>query len=338
MSLGGLKKPWKTIYVATWLFALALVTWTLLQLPLAEMAARIGRLTASDYLRWAAINCLVLYLLIKRWQVLADSLDAPLTPGFLFRLRQSGSTINFVTPGPHLGGEPLQIYWLHRYCSLSMHRAVAVLGLDRFMETGTNTAVLLAGVLILLGSSVAPIADWLEISALLAAVLVLLSIGSAMILRHPDWLAARFRRLAQSWMTSGRLERSERGWVALVELLRNAFKTRRQQLWLALLLSIAGWGALLLELFVLLSYLEIAPSVFQLITIMVGMRLAMLLPVPGGIGTIEASVLWSFNLLGLPLTAAAGLIALMRLRDAIMLLIGLACLASFQQPLKQAQQ
>jgi uncharacterized membrane protein YbhN (UPF0104 family) len=56
----------------------------------------------------------------------------------------------------------------------------------------------------------------------------------------------------------------------------------------------------------------------------------MLLPLPGGIGTVEASVLWSFNTLGLPASAAIGLIALMRLRDAIMLLAGLLSLRLLQ--------
>jgi uncharacterized membrane protein YbhN (UPF0104 family) len=67
------------------------------------------------------------------------------------------------------------------------------------------------------------------------------------------------------------------------------------------------------------------------VLIMVAMRLAMLLPVPGGLGTIEGSVVWSFGLLGLPLAAAGGLIALSRLRDAVMLLIGFVCMGSFKR-------
>jgi len=74
--------------------------------------------------------------------------------------------------------------------------------------------------------------------------------------------------------------------------------------------------------------LGVQPDFLNLVMIMVGMRLAMLLPVPGGIGTIEASLLWSFSLLGLPVAAAATLIALIRLRDAVVLIIGLLCLGS----------
>ena len=56
------------------------------------------------------------------------------------------------------------------------------------------------------------------------------------------------------------------------------------------------------------------------------MRLAFLLPLPGGIGTLEAALFLAFQYLSLPATAAIGVIALMRLRDAVVLMAGLGCL------------
>ena len=64
---------------------------------------------------------------------------------------------------------------------------------------------------------------------------------------------------------------------------------------------------------------------FDLTTFMVlftAVRLAFLLPLPGGIGSVEAGLFWAFSALALPLPAAAGLIALMRLRDVLVLLFG----------------
>ena len=64
--------------------------------------------------------------------------------------------------------------------------------------------------------------------------------------------------------------------------------------------------------------------------ILVAMRLAFLLPLPGGIGTLEASLFWVFQILGLPLTVAISVMALMRLRDAITLVIGLYCVRALR--------
>lgn len=338
---------WYGLTLTLWLLALALAGWTLKQLPLQDIATQLGLLAWRDWLLWSLVNIAILYLAVKRWQLLGQALQAPLSLALLFRLRQAGSAVSFLTPGPHFGGEPLQLYWLNRHCHTPMHRAVAMLGLDRFMETGTNIAVLLAGVLLLLGTTILPVHEWLQVSATLAGVLAVMLIAAALVVRHPNWLAKCFRPLTQRWQTerpavaddahsntgSERDQESEKGgWQALVDLLKGALSKHQLRLWLALLLSLLGWGALLLELVVLLRFLGLSPTPTDIVLIMVGMRLAMLLPVPGGIGTIEASLLWSFNYLGLPVSAALGLIALMRLRDALMLLIGLACLWSFHRP------
>ncbi|MEX1198929.1 MAG: lysylphosphatidylglycerol synthase transmembrane domain-containing protein [Pseudohongiellaceae bacterium] len=321
---------WRYLTALLWLLALSLAAWTLWQLPLGNILSSLGLLGWNDWLLWLTVNIIILYLAVKRWQLLGLALEAPLSLTRLFTLRQAGSAVSFLTPGPHFGGEPLQLYWLCRHCHLPLHRAVAMLGLDRFMETGTNIAVLLGGVLLLLGTTILPVGEWLQISAILAALLSALLVAALLVLRHPAWLAARFRPLAQRWRRRGEPEDTESGWLALVDLLRRALSNHRPRLWMALLLSVGGWGALLIELVLLLHFLGVSPTVTDIVVIMVGMRLAMLLPVPGGIGTIEASLLWSFRLLGLPVSAAAGLIALIRLRDALVLLIGLGCLASFQ--------
>ncbi len=327
------RRHWKHLNLLLWILAFCLAAWTLRQLPLAEIAARLGRLTLRDILPWVLVNFTILYLAVWRWQLLARALETPLSVTRLFRLRQAGSAVSFVTPGPHFGGEPLQLYWLHRLCRIPLHRAVAVLGLDRFLETGTNLSVLLVGVLLLLYTANSPESEWLQIAAILSSAIAALLIAAALIVSHPAWLAERFRQLAQRWQSDTRPYRHEAGWVALIDLVRKTLTGQRLRLGVALLLALIGWGALVLELIMLLRFFELSPGYHGIVLILVGMRLAMLLPLPGGIGTIEASLLWSFSVLELPIPAAAGLIALMRVRDAVILLIGLGCLYSLQRPL-----
>jgi uncharacterized membrane protein YbhN (UPF0104 family) len=163
-------------------------------------------------------------------------------------------------------------------------------------------------------------------------------IAATLVVKHPDWLANRFRPLAQRWQAAveNRHEMVSNnepgGWLLLVNLLKGALNVNQPRLWLALLVSMVGWVALLVELTLLLGFLGLSVTPSDVVLIMVGMRLAMLLPMPGGIGTIEASLLWSFSFLGLPVSAAIGLIALIRLRDVLILLVGLGCLWSFHQP------
>jgi len=320
------------LVLALWGLALALVAWTLGQLPLGEMFVRLAQLDWQDYLWWSLTNVLILALAVKRWQALAFALHANLGMSWLFRLRQAGGAVSFITPGPQFGGEPLQLFWLNRHARLPLHQAIAVLGLDRLLETGTNIAVLLAGVLLMVGTAIMPVAQWLQVAAVLLLILGALVTTTLVIIHHPGWLAERFRRIASHWQSDKPPEGNTAGWEQLAALLRQAVVQERPRLWLASGLAIAGWGLLLFELLLLLRFLGLSVTVADLILIMLGMRLAMLLPAPGGIGTVEASLFWSFSFLGLPLSAAAGVIALTRLRDVVILLIGLGCLAGLQRP------
>ena len=329
---------WKYLALLLWLLALLLAAWTVRQLPVGDIISRLNLLSWHQSLLWLLVNIIILYIAVKRWQVLGQALGSHLSLTRLFQLRQAGSAISFLTPGPHFGGEPLQLYWLHQYCRLPLHRAVALLGMDRFIETGTNIAVLLAGVLMLFTTTLLPAEDWLQIVTILATVLTVMMIMATLVLRHPGWLAAQFRPMAQRWrQRSGMQDERDNasGWQALVALLRSTLSQHRPQLWLALLMSLGTWAALLCELVLLLNFMGLSPSWHDTVLIMVGMRLAMFLPVPGGIGTVEASLLWSFRVLGLPVSAAAGLITLIRLRDATVLLIGLTCLVSIRGKLKK---
>jgi hypothetical protein len=76
----------------------------------------------------------------------------------------------------------------------------------------------------------------------------------------------------------------------------------------------------------MLGFFELPLDFSDFLVILIAMRLAFLLPLPGGIGTLEAALFWAFQYLSLPVAAVMGLIALMRLRDAIILLAGLWCL------------
>ena len=309
-----------------WLAALLLAAWTLAQLPFAAIGQTLGTLTLADSLAWLLLNAAILAAAAWRWRQLALALCTSLPLFTLLRLRLAGSTVNFLTPGPHLGGEPLQLYWLYRLYGLSLQRAMLVLGLDRFFELGTNFTVLLTAVALLALSSTLALQDSLQVALFLLLVLIVLGVCARLVLQQPAWLTARLQQVAQRWQQHPRLQQIDSHWQQLGSGLRAAIDTQQPRLWQALVLSLLGWLLLVSELALLLHYAGVTPTPARLLLIMVAMRLAMLLPTPGGLGTVEAALLWSFQLLQLSPAAAIGLMALIRLRDAVVLIAGLWCL------------
>jgi len=89
----------------------------------------------------------------------------------------------------------------------------------------------------------------------------------------------------------------------------------------ALLVSLLGWLLIMAEYGLMLRFLGLELTAVQTIAMLTAARIAFLLPLPGGLGTLEASQVLTLTLLGFD--PAAGLSAglLIRARD-----VGLASL------------
>jgi len=316
--------------VILWLAALTLAGWTLRQLPLADIGNSLRGLSPLQWIFWAVLNGVVMTLSTARWQGFVRMLGDRLALWPLLLNRMAGQTVSFLTPGPQFGGEPLQIFWLCRQHGVPVHRAVLALSLDRFFELWVNFAVLLGGVSLLLLTQLVPEQDWRNTLLLLGLLVLALPLIGVLILRQPEWVVTRLGRVAARWEQHPRLQefgsRVGNHWQALRQDLQRAVREEGSTLLVGLLLSVLGWVFILGELRALLWFLDVQVATGDFVLLFVGIRLAMLLPLPGGIGTIEAAVLWTFALLDLSAVDALGLIALMRLRDATILVFGLLSL------------
>lgn len=324
-----MKRLLKILGIVLWISALALVASVLRHLPFDAIITAVASLTAINWAIWIGANAAVILLLTCRWQVLVHLLRAQVALLTLLQIRQGGQAATFLMPGPHIGGEPLQLYWLCTRCRLPLPTAILALGLDRLFELGLNALVFAGSVMLLLLTPALRIPDWQQgVGALVALVIVLLLLVKTL-QSKPQWLARHFDRFAQHWREHERLSQFAQQWQAHWQQVRTEFQqalaSEKRRLLAAAFLSALGWLAMLAELALLMSFLGLTPSLFEVVLVVVAMRAALLLPAPGGIGPVEAALLWVFQLLDLPLTSAAALIALMRLRDVVILLIGLAC-------------
>ncbi|MDT4292026.1 lysylphosphatidylglycerol synthase transmembrane domain-containing protein [Methylomonas sp. MO1] len=320
----------RALPILLWVPALLMVGAVLSQLPLATITLTIGTLSFNQWLAWIGLNLAIILLAAQRWWVLSNVLKLPVGVGQLLMIRQAGQAVSFITPGPQFGGEPLQIFWLHKRCHLPLHGALLTLGLDRFYELWINFSILVLAVLLLLASPVGAVTNWREILLVLAGILLALSLFGWFILKRPERVLAWLNRLARRWQHHPRLQHIETHWHHLGSDLKATVASGKAALCKAFLLSLCGWAGLLLELWLLLGVFDLALDMSTFLVILVAMRLSFLLPLPGGIGSLEAALFWAFQYLSLPADAAIGLIALMRLRDAIILIGGLGCLRLLQ--------
>lgn len=322
----------KWVITLLWLIAMGLVSWTLTQLPLNELLNSIAGIARSKLAIWAAANIVIILIFNFRWWIFCRCLDIPIYFLQLLFIRQAGQTISFITPGPQFGGEPLQIYWLWHHGQVALHKALLALGMDRFFELWINFSILISGVALLMTSSANATADWGKILITLAGLAVLMSLIGWALLKQPQWISRRVNNATQRWQSHRYLHHIQTQWNFLSEDLSRSLKHKKKYFVFTLLLSLIGWGGLLIELQLILWMAKANTDLIGFLLLFVAMRLALLLPLPGGIGTLEAAVFWVFHYLNLPMETTLSVIALMRLRDVAVVVFGLACVGVLQKP------
>jgi uncharacterized protein (TIRG00374 family) len=309
-----------------WLVSLVLVVWIFKSLPLDAIIAALRGLSLWQWLAWVGVNVAILLIYVQRWRCLTYAAGLDIDFRALFMLRQAGQSISFITPGPQFGGEPFQVYWLWKKFSSSGPQALLSVLLDRFYELWINFALLFLGIIVLMLTPALGLTDWSALAMILALVVLGLTWSGWFLVSHQGKLSGWIKKLGQRWQHNQLLQRIDAHWDELAERLRLLIRTRKSDLSLALFLALLGWGGMIFEIWMLLYFFAIKPDFSTLVLIVVGMRLAFLLPLPGGVGSLEAGIFWCFAILGLPMAGAGAMIAMIRLRDAIVLLVGFLAL------------
>lgn len=127
----GRKKSWRWLLgllglVMAW-YALKGVAWTTVW----DLLSRLSPLAISIIV---AINLLMLPLMTARWWLFLRSLGEPVGLLSICAYRIAANAVNYLTPGPHFGGEPLSVYLLHHRQGTSLSSAVTSVAVDRLLE------------------------------------------------------------------------------------------------------------------------------------------------------------------------------------------------------------
>jgi len=317
---------YKLIQSLTLMFGVILAAVVLSQLPVSSIKHSVSGLSVSQWLAWTVLNLIIIAAYGLRWFVLIKPLNLSVNYFQLLLIRQAGQAISFITPGPQFGGEPLQVFWLWKKFSSPGQSALLAVALDRFYELWVNFVVLLFGILILLSSPAVNYADWKSLGGILILLITLLTLMGWILIHKRQRVAGWIKRLVSRWKLNANLHDLDTHWNSMSRQLEDIVTQNKRILVLAFIVSILGWVGMLMEIGLLLSFFKISLSFSSFVFLLVAIRLAFLLPLPGGIGTLEAAVFWAFLSLELPATAAIGIIALMRLRDGVVLIANIASL------------
>ena len=321
---------WLLIVLALALFAAVLRT-----VPLAETWAVLRRLRPLQMAALVAANSLVLVTFSGRWWVILRAQGQRIPYRALVGYRLAAFGVSYFTPGPQFGGEPLQVYLTTRRGGVPVPVAVAAVALDKTVELVANFAFLAAGLAVVLALQGRGLPALLPASAQPQAIggaALLLALPVAVLIalwagRHP--LSAPANTLAAA-VPRGRPQLARLAITLRAAEAQVAAFCRQSPgaLAAALAISAVSWAALIGEYWLTLQFLGARPTAGQTVAALTAMRLAFLLPLPGGLGALEASQVLVFAALGFSPALGAALSLLIRARDITLGAAGLAWAAA----------
>ncbi|MCA9921300.1 MAG: flippase-like domain-containing protein, partial [Anaerolineales bacterium] len=237
--------------------------------------------------------------------------------------------VSYFTPGTQFGGEPVQVLLVEREHQVPRTTAVAAVTLDKTLELLVNFAFLTAGITAVLqsrlfGSRLGAELMWPSLGLLALPGLLWIAIwrGWMPISRVVGWLA--------SWSVWGKRPFRQHTLNRLVAGIRTSeaeatrlFQNAPLTLWAAFVISIVGWLLMIAEYWLMLTYLGIDLTPLQAVALLTAARIAILMPLPGGLGTLEASQVFALSAMGQNSGAGLSISVLIRARDVLLGLFGL---------------
>lgn len=307
-----------------WLTAVFLFWFVLRTVSLAETWALLRGLGGWQLALLMLANGSVLLLMNGRWWLILRGQGYVIPYLTLAAYRLAGAGLSYVTPGPQFGGEPLQVLLIEQNYAMPRTTAVAAITLDKTLELIVNFSFLVGGIFVvwqtrLLGN----VAGWQTA----VFPLLLLTIPFIFLLSFwQDWrLLTRCLQLPLHWLRSQKwahpLQKLQQGLATSEKQLHHLCRQHPRTLLLAFLISCLGWTALMAEFWLMLTLLGLPVTLMEMIVILTAARVAILLPLPGGVGTLEASQLLAFTAFGFAPAAAISFSLLIHARD-----VALACL------------
>lgn len=317
-----------------WLaLALALLWLTLRAVNLAEVWDYLRHLQPGQLLLLLAVNVAVLATFSARWWLLLYAQGYALPYHNLIAYRLATFAVSYFTPGPHFGGEPLQVYLVTARHKVPVSVSIAAVVLDKVLEMLANFTFLTLGVLFVLRLQVLPgVSD----EQMLAASLLLLSLPIMVLVAlwlgwHPlstvlGWIDRGWHRVA-GWRGRNPSALTESAFYRTVRQSEEQSTLLCRQhpfiLLLALGASALSWAAIVAEFWFMTGVLGLGLTLPEAVAALLAARVAILLPLPAALGALEASQALAMRALGQSPAAGVSLSLLIRGRDVFLGVVGL---------------
>lgn len=292
----------------------ALLYFALRNAPLTDIWQTLKQLTIGQIAIIIVLNTLVIASMTARWWIIvrAENPSVPFLPLVGYRLSVFG--LSYFTPGPQVGGEPLQVIYLQKNHGLSFARATSAVIMDKLLEFLVNFILIGVGAWAIIRVGLVSVNGISSNLSLIAAGIILLIWPIV----HIILLYKGIRPISGILLWLPFISNKHAGirLITVSERMASAFCQKHvRPMFLAVGVSLLSILGIVIEYYLMVSFLGMAINTTQIFAALTAMQVAFLMPLPGGLGALEASQVFALGVFGQPASAAISLTLLMRARD-----------------------
>ena len=282
--------------------------------PIAEIWETLEQLKLWQLGSILLINAFVIACITARWWIIvrAENPSVPFLPMIGYRL--SVFAVSYFTFGPQVGGEPLQVIYLQRNHGLTFARAASAVILDKLLEFLVNFVLIGVGAwAIVRAGLISENGSRFTLSLIVvAAALLGTPLVYAILLYNGNHPISRIMTSLPFIQKKSKTVRL----IVVAEQMASTFCRKHVRAMLsAILVSFAAIAGIAIEYFLMVSSLGMQINAIQIFAGLTAMQIAFLMPLPGGLGALEASQVFALGAFGQSASVAISLTLLMRARD-----------------------
>jgi hypothetical protein len=308
-------------YAAIYAVLGVLLYFALRNAPIDEIWTTLRRLRPWQIGILLGLNLFIYTLITLRWWIIVRAENRGVRYFSLFPVRIAVFGVSYFTPGPHVGGEPLQVFHLQQKYRFTYMHATASVILDKLLEFLANFFLLSIGLTAIVQAGILPTNGGSSRLSLIALVILCMWPPIHIILlykqRHP--LSALLRAVPFIRKNAKPVR-----FIAASERLAGAYCRRHlPSLLLAVAVSLCAGAGMVTEFALIVGFLHIQLPLWQTLSAWTAGWFSLLAPLPGGLGALEASQVFALGLFGISPPTAISVTLIMRGRDILIGGIGL---------------
>ena len=320
------KINWRKTLV--WAASLALFVSVWAVIPWSDLQKVVSILSFQSLAALFLFNIVIVLSMSGRWWFILRGLGYRVNYFQLSGYRLAAFGISYFTPGPQFGGEPLQVWVLKSKHQIPSSNALASVTVDKLLELFVNFTILAWGGIVVFRQAFVPrdSAGWLLFLTFMlwlipAALLLAMARGFTPLAAVFRWTIGRTLISKALRGYADKLNRYEETIAESEAQVALLWQNGSKELTAAFIVSVLTWVLWFVEFWLMYYLLGLSLSFAELLIVVTAVRFAFLLPLPAGLGTLEASQYIAMN--ALEQSPAIGLSATVFIRVRDFLLAGL---------------